>query len=211
MSERALHTGSAAMTHLPAHRSAAPAVSRGRLCRAFTALGALSLLGACGVVGPLLNLDQAALPADIRVPAGHVVVLQAQGRGELLYECQAIRRTPYEYTWLLRNPSLQLQDGRGNLITYYPGTRSRWVHSDGSEVVAREFVEIPSETSLPLLRAKADPTEGRGALEDVSYVQNLHNQGGVVSGKPCTAAALGMRTSVPYQADYVFWRPASRG
>ncbi len=192
-----------------------PGVPPGRrapLYRSLAATAALSLLGACSLVAPLQNLDQASLPADIRVPAGNVVVLQAQGRGDLLYECQAVRRTPFEYTWLLRNPSLQLQDGRGNVVTYYPGTRSRWVHSDGSEVIAREFVEVSlSSGNMPLLRAKADPTEGRGALENVSYIQNLRNQGGVVTGKSCTAAALGMRMSVPYEADYVFWRPADRG
>lgn len=178
--------------------------------RVLTAAGLLGLLGACSLVGPLVATDQAVLPADIRVPAGNVVVLHAQGRGDLHYECQAIRRTPYEYTWLLRNPSLKLEDARGNVVTYYPGTRSRWVHSDGSEVVAREFVEVSTDNnSLPLLRAKADSTEGHGALENISYVQNLRNQGGVVSNKPCTAGTLGMRMTVPYEADYIFWRPAA--
>ena len=181
-------------------------LSRGTLL----AVGAAMTLGACGSRILASDPAQTHLPEAIRVPAGNQVILTAEGRGNLLYECQAIRRAPFEYAWLLRNNGLELKDGSGRTITYYPGARSRWVHSDGSQVAANELIEVPGDPkNLPLQRAKAEPAKSQGALENVSYVQNQRTQGGVVTAKPCTAAGLGMRMVVPYEADYVFWRPVS--
>ena len=167
-------------------------------------------LGACGSRVLTSYTAQRNLPEAIRVPTGNQAVLEAEGRGNLLYECQAIRRAPFEYAWLLRSNGLQLRDSSGRTIMYYPGPRSRWVHSDGSQVMARELVEVPGDPqNLPLQRVKAEASATPGALENVSYVQNQRTLGGVVTNKPCTAAGLGMRMVVPYEADYVFWRPAS--
>jgi hypothetical protein len=60
-----------------------------------------------------------------------------------------------------------------------------------------------------LLRALASPSDTPGALADISYIQARRTVGGIVANPPCTAATLGMRLSVPYEADYVFWRPAA--
>ena len=190
---------------------ASRSVTLNRLPKALLlALGAALTLGACGSRVLTADLSQRNLPEAIRVPAGNQAVLEAEGRGNLLYECQAVRRAPFEYAWLLRSNGLQLKDSSGRTIMYYPGARSRWVHSDGSQVMALELIEVSGDPqSLPLQRAKAEPSKSPGALENVSYIQNHRTQGGVVTGKPCTAAGLGMRMVVPYEADYVFWRPVS--
>lgn len=172
--------------------------------------GAVGVLGACSARLPNPYNAQQALPEAIRVPAGHKAVLEAQGKGDLLYECQAIKRAPYEYAWLLQSPGLRLQDSNGQTVTYFPGLRSRWVHSDGSRVVAQELVEVSADrSSLPLQRAMVSPSDTPGALSNVSYIQSRRTAGGVVSNPPCTSASLGMRVSVPFEADYVFWRPAA--
>lgn len=174
--------------------------------------GAVAALSACGL--RQRNPEQAVqaqqtLPESVRVPAGHTAVLEAQGRGDLLYECQAVKRAPYEYAWLLLSPGIRLADGAGNTVTYYPGARARWVHSDGSRVSAKELVEVPGDSkNLPLLRALVGPSDTPGALANISYIQSRHTVAGVVANPPCTASTLGMRVSVPYEADYIFWRPA---
>lgn len=176
--------------------------------------GAASALVACGARMPSLSglqNNQLGLPDAIRVPAGHQIALEAHGSGELLYTCQAIKRAPYQYAWLLQSSSVRLQDSYGRTINYYPGTRSRWVHSDGSQLVAQESVEAAGDsTSLPQQRAKVEVPSAPGAsgvLSRVNYVQTLRTVGGVVTTKPCVAGNLGMRVTVPLESDYVFWQP----
>lgn len=177
---------------------------------------ASSALVGCG--GPLPNLkglqtNQQSLPEAIRVPAGHQITLEARGTGELLYICQAIKRAPFEYAWLLQASSMRLQDNAGRTINYYPGTRSRWLHSDGSQLVTKSSVEAaPDNANLPQQRAMVEAASDAGmsgVLSKVNYVQTLHSVGGVVTNKPCIAGNLGMRMSVPLESDYVFWQPAS--
>ena len=183
---------------------------------ALLVLGAASALVACSARMPgLMGLQnsQLGLPEAVRVPAGHQIALEAHGSGELLYTCQAIKRAPFQYAWLLQTSSVRLQDSSGRTINYYPGTRSRWVHSDGSQLVAQESVEAAGDgASLPQQRSKVEVPSApgvSGVLGKVNYVQTLRSVGGVVTTKPCVAGNLGMRVTVPLESDYVFWQPSS--
>lgn len=175
-----------------------------------------SALAACGAHMPSLSglqTNQLGLAEAIRVPAGHQIALEAHGSGELLYTCQAIKRAPYQYAWLLQASTVRLQDSYGRTINYYPGIRSRWVHSDGSQLLAQESVEAAGDgANLPQQRARAEvpsTASAPGVLGKVDYVQTLRGVGGVVTTQPCIAGTLGMRVSVPLEADYVFWQPSS--
>ena len=184
-----------------------------------TSLLVLSVFGAlAGCSGNLRNpmglqTSQMGLPEAIRVPAGHQISLEARGTGELIYTCQAIKRAPFEYAWLLQASSMRLQDNFGRVINYYPSTRSRWLHSDGSQLVTKSSVEaLPDSANLPQQRAMVEATPAAGAsgvFGKVNYVQTLRSVGGVVTNKPCIAGNLGMRMSVPLESDYVFWQPGS--
>jgi hypothetical protein len=186
-------------------------VSSTRLCSVAVLIAVGSLLGACGY-RPLTPYNtQLDLPEAIRVPPGHQVAVEARSSGTLTYECQAVKRQPFEYAWLLRNSSVDLTDTYGNNIVHTPGPRPRagWVHRDGSRTAVVDFVEVPNGNfSLPLQRTKAEPSPAPGTLHNVSYVQRVRTLGGLASVKPCSAPELGMRMGVPYEADYVFWRPA---
>lgn len=169
---------------------------------------AATLLSACGGVRPLSQYltQQPALPADIRVPGGHQAVLEARGSGDLQYECQAINRAPWQYAWLPRDRSIELRDSANSSIVLSRSARS-WVHRDGSELVVREFVEVDNGAhSLPLQRARVEPSSLNGALHNISYIQRIRTVGGLPSTRNCSSAELGMRVTVPYEADYVFWR-----
>lgn len=175
------------------------------------AAGVLVLLAGCSAPRPLAQYlsQQPALPGDIRVPAGHQAVLEARGIGELQYECQATSRAPWQYAWLPRDRSIELRDTSNSSITLARSARS-WVHRDGSELAVREFVEVDNGSpNLPLQRARVEPSTLSGALHNISYIQRIRTVGGVPSTRNCSAAELGMRVSVPYEADYVFWRQAS--
>ena len=188
----------------------------GHFTKALLVLAGISALVACGTNLPNLaglQKNQLNLPEAIRVPSGHQVALEARGSGELLYTCQAIKRAPFEYAWLLQASSMRLQDNSGRIINYYPGTRSRWLHSDGSQLVTKSSVEAaPDNVNLPQQRAvvEATPAAGSaGVFSKVNHVQTLRSVGGVVTNKPCIAGNLGMRVSVPLESNYVFWQPGS--
>lgn len=186
-------------------------LSSGRLLRCLLlAAGSAALLGACGS-RPLKPYNtQNDLPEAVRVPPGYQVAIEASSTGQLMYECQAVKRAPYEYEWLLRGAGLTLTDTYGNRITHKPGARATWVHQDGSRVMSREFIEVPNgAASLTLQRYKAEPSETPGMLHNISYVQRLRTVGGWVAAIPCSAPQLGMRRTVPYEADYIFWRAKS--
>lgn len=194
------------------HRMARPSSFK----TALLVLGAVGALAACGARMPSLSglqTNQLSLPEAIRVPAGHQIALEAHGSGELMYACQAIKRAPFQYAWLLQTSSVRLQDSTGRTINYYPGTRSRWVHSDGSQLVAQESVEAAGDSaSLPQQRAKVEvppASSAQGVLGKVNYVQTVRSVGGVVTTKPCVAGNLGMRVTVPLESDYLFWQPSS--
>jgi hypothetical protein len=170
-------------------------------------IGSVALLGACGYRPLQPYNNQQDLPEAVRVPEGHQAVLEAIGSGKLLYECQAVKRAPYEYEWLMRNASLDLTDTYGGNIMHKPGARANWVHRDGSSVMAREFSEVANGSSnLPLQRYVAQSSGVPGKLHNITFVQRLRTVGGWISGAPCTSAQLGMRKTVPYEADYIFWR-----
>ena len=184
---------------------------KARLGSWLLAIGCATLLGGCGtrpVAGLTNAIFQQDVPESLRVPAGHQAVLQARSNGTLVYECQAIKRAPFEYQWLVRNPDIDLTDSRGDIIKHKPGARASWAHRDGSAAQSREFVEMANGShNLPLQTYKAELAAAPGALHNISYVQRLRTVGGWVSLVPCTSVQLGMRLTVPYEADYVFWRP----
>ncbi|MDO9359888.1 MAG: DUF3455 domain-containing protein [Polaromonas sp.] len=172
---------------------------------------AAMLIAGCGA-SPLARFDaaqQQGLPADVRVPAGHQAVLEARASGELQYECQAIKRAPFEYAWLPRDRSIELRDGSNSAIVLSRSGRS-WVHRDGSQLAVREFVEVDNGPhSLPFQRARVEPSTLSGALHNISYIQRINTVGGLPSVRNCSSAELGMRVQVPYEAEYVFWRARS--
>jgi hypothetical protein len=175
-------------------------------------IGSVATLGGCSS-RPIAPLNSATVQQDVpdtlRVPAGHQAVLQAHSIGRLVYECQAVKRSPYEYEWLSRNPDIDLTDARGESIKHKSGARASWSHHDGSTAMSREFVEVANGShNLPLQTYKVEPAAAApGALHNISYVQRLRTVGGWMTVVPCTSAQLGMRVTVPYEADYVFWRP----
>lgn len=196
------HSGT--FVNTPSRRLVRP----GRLSRGlFVLIGSAALLGACGYRPLQPYNNQKDLPEAVRVPDGYQPVLEATSNGRLVYECQAVKRAPYEYEWLMRNASVDLTDTYGATIMHKPGARASWVHRDGSSVTAREFSEVSNgSNNLPLQRYIAQSSGVPGVLHNVTYVQRLRTVGGWISSTPCSSAQLGMRMTVPYEADYIFWR-----
>ena len=169
-----------------------------------TAIGT-ALLAGCATQTQVKNGE---LPESVRVPAGHVQTLYSVGKGDITYECREKKDMAGSHEWAFVAPVATLADEKGTLIgKYYAGPT--WESNDGSKVSGKQVAVSPAAAgNIPLQLVKANPAMGEGAMKGVSYIQRLKTVGGVAPALPCGAEQKGNKQVVPYQADYVFYKPA---
>ena len=187
--------------------------ARGKSTLAMFAMvtGTAVMMVACSSVKPPPKMfDQTMLPDMIRVPSGHEVVLETTAVGVLNYECRANTPTAGSNGWALVSPKADLLDRTGKTVAVYSGPPATWAHIDGSSVVGTQLTVAPviGATNLPMQLSRGTPGTGMGMLQNVSYVQRIKTKGGLDVSKPCTSAEMGDKMTLPYQADYIFWKPA---
>lgn len=178
-----------------------------------TALLGAAMLSGCasqGGGGTAMNTaSQAGLPDAIRVPAGHQVAMEAVGTGEVSYECRASRDRPGQFEWVFVGPNAALSTRGGQRVGRYYGPPATWESMDGSRVTGVQLAVAPAgEGDLPLQLVKANPAQGQGAMQGLTYIQRLATRGGVAPAAACSTDSAGQKAVVRYQADYVFWRAA---
>ncbi len=160
------------------------------------ALTALSL----AVLTLPLSVASAEMPDAISAP-GQTLVALVHAEGAQLYECKA--DSSGKLAWQFREPiATLLRDGK-TVGRHYAGPG--WEMVDGSAVAARIAARAPGATAkdIPLLKLEVTSQRGSGPLSSANTVQRLNTRGGVAEG-PCTQA--GTFLSVPYSADYAFYR-----
>lgn len=176
------------------------------LCTTLMVSGTALIMAACSSAPPLPKVySQDRLPQAVMVPAGHQVVLETRATGILNYECKPTATGPYG--WVLVSPQANLLDRTGKDVVAYSGPPATWKHIDGSSIVGTQVaVASNGEFTLPLQLARAEPSMGTGALQNISFIQRINTKGGVEKAKPCAAVNTGEKLTLPYQADYIFWR-----
>lgn len=149
---------------------------------------------------------QTDLPDSIKVPDGHKIALETVGTGEITYECREKANSTGQTEWTFVGPKAVLNDRNGQQVGTYFGPPATWQAKDGSKVTGTQLAVAPSGTGdLPYQLVKANPAEGKGAMNGVSYIQRVAIKGGVAPMTDCSAANKGKREIVKYQADYIFW------
>lgn len=179
-------------------------------------VSAAALLAACGSMSPTgtsasasgMVYSQAGLPASIQVPAGNKVAWETAGKGDITYECKDKAGMPGQVEWTFVGPDAKLMDRSGKQVGKYYGPPATWEANDGSKLTATQLAVAPSTAgALPYQLVKANPAMGSGALTGVTYIQRVNLTGGVApANMACTAANKGQKTTVPYQADYIFYK-----
>jgi hypothetical protein len=174
------------------------------------ALFAVVALSACANMAPPAPVfSQAALPDAVKVPAGHRVVMETVGVGEISYECRAKANMAGAFDWVFIGPKADLNSRAGAKQGSYFGPPATWASNDGSRITGTQVAVAPAaQGSIPLQLVKANPSSGPGAMLDVTYVQRVATQGGVAPALACNAASAGRKEVVKYQADYIFWKAA---
>ena len=149
----------------------------------------------------------AQVPAEVTPPAGNKAALTLVGIGDLSYECKAVADKPGTFAWTFAGPNAKLMDANKKEVGKYYGGPT-WEAADGSKVTGKQLAVAPGTAgSIPLQLVQAAPSTGTGVMTDVTYIQRLKTVGGVAPATPaCAAGNVGAKTTVPYQADYVFYK-----
>lgn len=176
---------------------------------AITVAAALSGCGGMQSSNTMSTYSQAQLPDAVKVPAGNKVALETVGVGEITYECRAKADAAGAFEWVFVGPQADLIARSGSKLGTYYGPPATWASTDGSKITGAQLAVAPGGTgNIPLQLVKANPAMGAGAMMGVTYVQRVATKGGVAPADPCVSAAVGKKSVVRYQADYIFWTAA---
>ena len=173
--------------------------------------GTAVLMAACATVGaPPKEYTQDLLDPMVQVPAGNVVALETTATGVLNYECKANPAAQGAIGWVLVSPKAELVDRAGKPVAQYSGPPATWIHNDGSSVVGTQVAFAPrlGSTNIAQQLSKGTPGAGAGVLQNVTYIQRIKTKGGQDLSKACSSNDVGDKLTLPYQADYIFWKAA---
>jgi hypothetical protein len=151
-----------------------------------------------------VQAQKAAVPDNLRFPAGERPVLTLKAKGVQIYECKLGAQDPSKREWTFTAPEAQLVDTRGKPFgKHFAGPT--WLANDGSKVVGelRARADAPDGKAIPLLLLAAKSTEGAGVFANVKSIQRLDTVGGKPPAR-CSKAELGKTLRVRYSATYVF-------
>ena len=187
------------------------AYTKGAAASIAMVLGTAFIMAACSTAKPpAKEFSQDKVADTVRVPAGNVVALETTGVGVLNYECRANVAASGQNGWALATPKAELLDRTGKAVGTYSGPPSTWTHMDGSVVVGTQIALAPSQggANIPTQLSKGTPGVMAGAMQNITYIQRLNTKGGQDITKACGPADLGDKITLPYQADYIFWKAA---
>ena len=174
-------------------------------CVARSLIGTVAILAAyIAGVRMLSPLPAAAEVPDAIAAPGEIPVTSVHAVGAQVYECQ--NSSAGKLVWQFREPVATLLIAGKTVGRHYAGPT--WEMSDGSAVSAKVLARAPgaSANDIPLLKLEVTARHGSGKLSNVTTIQRLNTQGGTADGACDSSGAL---LSVPYTADYVFYRKAS--
>ena len=142
----------------------------------------------------------AEVPLAIAAP-GEVLVTTAHAVGAQVYECRS--DSAGKLVWQFREPIATLLIAGKTVGRHYAGPS--WEMSDGSAVTGKVSAQVPGAdpNDIPLLKLEAASWHGTGQLSKITTIQRLNTRGGRVDA---TCDSVGTFLSVPYTADYAFYK-----
>ena len=144
----------------------------------------------------------AEVPAAIEAP-GEVLVTTVHAVGAQVYQCEF--DSGGKLVWQFREPIATLIVDGKTVGRHYAGPS--WEMTDGSAVSAKVAARAPGAgpDDIPLLKLDVTAARGAGQLTGVTTVQRLNTHGG---NADMSCYSLHGFLSVPYSADYAFYKKA---
>jgi hypothetical protein len=171
------------------------------------------------------HITPPAVPANLVVPAGNIVVRQGSAIGTQNYICLP---SGAGFAWTFFGPQATLfNDEDEQIITHFlsanpaeSGTpRATWQNSHDTSAVWAKAIATSTDTNfvapgaipwllLQVVGSQEGPTGGE-RLTETTFVQRLNTSGGVAPTTGCAASTdVGAKSLVPYTANYFFYRAA---
>jgi Protein of unknown function (DUF3455) len=170
----------------------------------------LSLSG-LGVLAPAaMGIQPPAVPNNLKVPNGQMVLLKALGQGVQIYACSAKAGDSTQLEWVFKAPEADLMGDEGKRVgRHYAGPT--WEANDGSKVVGEvlQRADAPRPGAVPWLLLKAKSNQGDGTFKGVAYIQRVDTEGGAAPRDGCDAQHSGTEVRVDYKATYYFYAQIS--
>jgi hypothetical protein len=150
----------------------------------------------------LASLPLGAAAAEALDADPEVAVATIHAAGAQVYECKP--DAAGRLVWQFREPIATLLVGGETVGRHYAGPN--WEMAEGSAVTAAVADRAPgaSPRDIPRLRLVVASRRGAGQLDGVTTIHRINTRGGVAEGSCDLAGAF---LSVPYEADYAFYRP----
>lgn len=163
-------------------------------------MNSISLAGSLAIAFLSTSIAAAEIPDAIAVP-GETLIAMLHAEGAQVYECTA--DSTGRLAWQFREPIATLIANGKTVGRHFAGPN--WTLDDGSTVSAKVVARAAGTTAkdIPLLKLAAAPQRGTGLLAGTTTIQRLNTKGGIAEG---TCAAAGTLLSIPYSADYAFYR-----
>lgn len=155
------------------------------------------------------------VPDAIKVQDDNRVSFHAYAEGVQIYVCRNTGTTEIPvYAWVFSRPEAVLYDAEGNVVGLHHlitvpelnFTGPGWETESGSYVVGRRIAGVNVAGTIPWLLLQAVTNSGPGVLNGTTYIQRVNTAGGVAPTTGCDADHLGQEASVPYTAEYYFYR-----
>lgn len=168
-------------------------------------IGAAAIIAAYASALHLMFAPTAAAetPSAIEAP-GEVLVTTLHAVGAQVYECKF--DTGGKLVWQFREPIATLFVDGKTVGRHYAGPS--WEMADGSAVSGKVAARAPGAgpDDIPLLKLEATAWHGAGQLSGVTTIQRLNTRGG---NADASCYSLHSFLSVPYSADYAFYKKAA--
>ena len=135
---------------------------------------------------------------------GETLIATTHATGAQVYECKT--NSEGKLAWQFREPIATLMIDGKTVGRHFAGPV--WEMADGSAVSAKVSAQAPGATAndIPLLRLDVAARHGSGLLSGVTTIQRLNTNGGRADA---ACDAPGTFLSVPYSADYAFYKKAA--
>lgn len=168
------------------------------------------------------------MPAEIQVPAGNQLFLEAIASGTQNYICLP---SGSGFAWTFFGPQATLFNRYNQqVITHFLSpnpfeketSRVTWQHSRDTSTVWGQGIASSSDPAfvapdtipwllVQMVGAQDGPTGGH-ALTPTTFIQRLNTVGGVAPSTGCVEPTdVGQKALVPYKAKYFFYKPGDSG